>query len=295
MTTINALNERIIKLQDKQIKDLEKAREIDKELHAAELKHTVDLYSGAVAHVAAERDAAIELAESYRQDVQHWQAQAEREHNAFVQAAADRDQAIRDKAALRKHAHALKDSRDTAVSELEKALTKQASLEQERDELKHKLEIADRHEVESDQACDECKEHTDELFAELQHKLGYATEFIDSIVEMVACDADLSDIADECMRWRRGEWSHSIEDLVGSIIDEDPGSFFGGETIEDMEAEDLRRSDPNAPYRWKVMVVEHSGDEAVFTGWFANYDLARESVDLMVARGCYEAWVEELL
>ena len=98
MTTINALNERIIELQGKQIKDLEKARELDKEIHAAELKHTVDLYSGAVKHVAAERDAAIELAEGYKQDVQHWQAQFDREHNAFVQAAADRDQAIRDKA-----------------------------------------------------------------------------------------------------------------------------------------------------------------------------------------------------
>ena len=258
MTTINALNERIIELQGKQIKDLEKARELDKEIHAAELKHTVDLYSGAVKHVAAERDAAIELAEGYKQDVQHWQAQFDREHNAFVQAAADRDQAIRDKADLRRrneHLHTAESQRDIAVKELEKSLTKQASLEQDVEQM---------------------------------------AAFIDNICEMVACDADLSDIADECMRWRQGEWA-SIEDFVGSIIDEDPDSFFGGETIEDMEAEDQRRSDPNTPYRWKVMVVEHSGDEAVFTGWFANYDLARESVDLIVARGCYEAWVEELL
>lgn len=264
MTTINALNERIIELQGKQIKDLEKARELDKKLHAAELKHTMDLYSGAVKHVAAERDAAIELAEGYRQDVQHWQAQFDREHNAFGQAAADRDQAIRDKADLRRrnrHLRTAESQRDVAVKELEKSLTKQASLEQDVKQM---------------------------------------TAFIDNICEMVACDADLSDIADECMQWRRGEWTlidepQSIEDMVGSIINEDPDSFFGGETIEDMEAEDLRRSDPNAPYRWKVMVVEHSGDEAVFTGWFANYNLARESVDLMVARGCYEAWVEELL
>ena len=40
-------------------------------------------------------------------------------------------------------------------------------LESERDELKRKLEVADRHEFESDQMCDECKGYIDEQLAEL--------------------------------------------------------------------------------------------------------------------------------
>lgn len=145
-------------------------------------------------------------------DILHWSSLQEREHHAFELAAADRDQAIIDRANMRRRLH--------------QARSEQAKLE----------------------------------------------EFVDTICDMVADEADMEDIADLCIKWRRDKWS-----------------------IEDLEAEDQRRSDPKAPYKWKVMVVEHSGDEAVFTGWFANYDLARESVDLMIARGCHEAWVEELV
>lgn len=42
-----------------------------------------------------------------------------------------------------------------------------ADLQVERDELQRKLDIAGRHEAESDQACDECKEHFDELLSDL--------------------------------------------------------------------------------------------------------------------------------
>lgn len=231
MTTIN---ERIIKLQDKQIKDLERARELDRQLYTAELRQL------------------CELAESYRQDVQHWQNQVDREHNAFVQAAADRDQAIKDKADLRRRNKHLREVNEGLLHDRLDAITEQKRM----------------------------------------------AAFIDNIAEMIACDCELSDIADEFIAWRKGEWAptDSIEDMVGSIIDEDPGSFFGGveDKVESLQAEDQRRSDPNDVYRWKVLVVEHQGDEAIFTGIYANYDLARESVDLMVARGCYEAWVEEL-
>ena len=275
----NTLTERLIDLQDAQIKSLEKARELDKALHAEELKKLETLYAGAVKHVAAERDVAIAVAEDYKEDVQHWQAQFDREHNAFMQAADDRDQAIRDKSDLRRRLHA-------AHAEL-------AAAEERYDKLS--------------------KEGT-QLFTD--H--AKALEFIDNICEMAACDCDLADIADECMMWRRGEWhpvADRIEDLVSGIVNDDPDSFFGGsdteyaddavykgtpwvttdvKTVEDLEAEDRRRSDPMEPYRWKGMVVDKEGDEAVFTGWFANYDLARESVDLMVERGCHEAWVEEL-
>ena len=294
MTTID---ERIIQKQDEYIKALEEARVKDKELHKAELKATTKLYKGAVAHVAAERDFAVALAESYKEDVQHWQSLHDREHAAFEQAAADRDQAIKDKSVLRRRLHSVRDQYAHAaealelkqqeynivVKELEKSLTKQASLEED-------------------------VRNWSTAYDELQSKLGdhmeLAVAFIDHICEMVACDAELSDIADECMLWRKGKWAStgSIEDLVGGIIDEDPGSFFGGDSgapvedlVEDLQAEDQRRGDPYDAYKWKVLVVEHQGDEAVFTGFFADYDLARESVDLMVARGCYEAWVEELL
>lgn len=290
MTTIKELDQRIIQIQDEQIKALESARQKEKEFHAEEVTNITKLYTKAVKYVAEQRDVAIELAEDYRQDVQHWQAQFDREHAAFEQAAADRDQAIRDKSDLRRRLHSVRDEYahaaealelkqteyDVVVDQLEKSLTKQASLEED-------------------------VRNWSTAYDELQSKLGdhmeLAVAFIDNICEMVACDCALSDIADECMQWRRGEWkpADSIEDFVGDIVDNDPDSFFGGETIEDMEAEDQRRSDPNAPYHWKVMVVDHEGDEAVFTGWFADYDLARESVDLMVSRGCYEAWVEELM
>ncbi len=334
MTTINALNERIIYLQDKQIKDLEKARELDKKLHAAELKHTEDLYAKAVAHVAAERDAAIELAEDYKQDVQHWQNQADREHRAFEQAAEERDQVIRDNAGLRRHNEHLTKERVEAVNERDSY----------KDAFEAQVHTAEIAESQKAQAIKELEKALTKQ-ASLEQDTKLMSAFIDNLCEMVACDAELSDIADECMLWRRGEWvpTDSIEGMIGSIIDKDPGSFFGGsntvyvddavyrgtpwvtavtaeesdgapaeeelsvdemledlsqyleDDIEDLQAEDRRRSDPSDVYRWKVLVVEHQGDEAVFTGFYANYDLARESVDLMVARGCYEAWVEELL
>ena len=90
-----------------------------------------------------------------------------------------------------------------------------------------------------------------------------ALEFIDNICEMVACDATFDDIADECIRWRKGEWTPTEDE-------------------------------PNEePHRWAVYVVEEKGNERIFTGFYTDYNLARESVDLMVARGCYEAWVED--
>ena len=177
---------------------------------------------------------------SLQEDVQHWQALQEREHHAFELAAADRDQALIDKANMRRRLRAVRDEYAHAAEALE---LKQA----EYDAVITQLELALR----------------------TQAKLE---EFVDTFCDMVADEADMEDIADLCIKWRRDKWS-----------------------IEDLEAEDQRRSDPRAPYKWKVMVVEHSGDEAVFTGWFANYDLARESVDLMIARGCHEAWVEELV
>lgn len=105
--------------------------------------------------------------------------------------------------------------------------------------------------------------------ARLEQDLNTAHAFITNLCDMVALKADMKDIADECNRWSHGVW--------------------------ELEAEGQRRSDPQGAYKWKVMVVEHDGDDAVFTGWFDNYDLARETVDLMIARGCSEAWVEELI
>ena len=49
-------------------------------------------------------------------------------------------------------------------------------------ELRRKLEIADRHEFESDQACDECKEHTDELLAKLIAERGEWKEKYESLL-----------------------------------------------------------------------------------------------------------------
>ena len=244
MTTINELNERIIELQDKQIAALEDARQKEKKLHAEEMKRTNELYGSAVAHVAAERDEAIALADELKKDAQHWQAQFDREHNAFVQVANDRDQALRDKGNLRRrnaelrndnadlkssnnalHANlnAAKANEKTAVDNLAQALC-------ECDELRSRLENL--------QKCNEVQQ-----------------EFIESICNLCAEEASLEEITELCISYRRGQ-------------------TYG---------------------KWMVYVVEHQGNEKVFTGWFKEYDLARESVDLMVARGCYEAWIEELI
>ncbi len=58
--------------------------------------------------------------------------------------------------------------------------------------------------------------------------------------------------------------------------------------------EDPEYGHAKTKYRYKVLVVDNPGDDPVFTGWYKSYNLARESADLMVDRGCYEAWVEEL-
>lgn len=221
MTIIDELNERIIEVQDKQIAALESARQKEKELHAAEMKRATELYEGAVRHVAAERDEALTLAEELKKDVQHWQTLHEREHHAFEQAAADRDQALKDKAELRRRLHATRVELTETENRVEKL---------------------------SDEGAQLFLDHTKAL------------EFIDSIAEMIACDCELSDIAEEFMAWRKGEWSSVPED---------------------------------DPYRYCVYVVEEKGGERIFTGFFADYDEARESVDLMTARGCYEAWVED--
>ena len=55
----------------------------------------------------------------------------------------------------------------------------------------------------------------------------------------------------------------------------------------------LHENPANTNYRYKVLVVDNPGEDPVFTGWYKDYDLARESADLAVDRGCYEAWVEE--
>ena len=239
MTTVSELNERIIELQDKQIAALESARQKEKELHAAEMKRTSELYEGAVQHVAAERDEAIALADELKKDVQHWQSQFDREHAAFEQAAAERDQAIKDKADLRRRLHA-------AHSELAAA-----------EEQYYKIGIES---------------------AQLYADHTKALEFIDNIAEMIACDCTLSDITDEFIAWRRGEWTPT--EYADDAVYKGTPWVTTDEAIED-------------PYRYCVYVVEEQGGERVFTGFFADYDLARESVDLMVARGCYEAWVED--
>lgn len=238
---LNELNDRIIEIQDQQIKALEKCRELDAIVHEGEMSRATkrikdlegdvlhwsseyekqkELYEGAVQHVAAERDEAIALADELKKDVQHWQAQFDREHAAFEQAAEERDKAIKDKAELRRRLHA-------AHSEL----------------------------AATEEHCDKLGAEGAQLFTD--H--AKALEFIDSIAEMIACDCELSDIADEFIAWRKGEWT----------------------------------PEPSDPYRYCVYVVEEQGGERVFTGFFADYDLARESVDLMIARGCYEAWVED--
>ena len=62
----------------------------------------------------------------------------------------------------------------------------------------------------------------------------------------------------------------------------------------DVVLDDNEPEDSLADCKWKVMVVDNQGDDPIFTGWFKDYDMARESVDLMINRGCYEAWVEEV-
>lgn len=209
--------------------------------------------------------------------VEHWQDLWQREHDAFTQVAEERDQARHKASDERRRGNNLKHQLKEMTQQRDNWQRRAKVLEERCEDLQAGLS-PETHEARGD-------------------TIEYMTAFIDNICEMVACDCDVSDLAEECILWRRGEWtptdeSQSIEDLVGGIIDSDPDSFFGGETIEDMKAEDQRPSDP---YKYKVLVVEEKGDEAIFTGFYANYDLARESVDLMVARGCYEAWVEELL
>lgn len=267
MTTpmTNALNsiDKYIDLLETKIRVLSDLADI----HRKTIKRQADTISSLKQQLKYSR------AKDYEKDIQHWQAQAEREHNAFVQAAEERDQAIRDKMDLRKRltsysrknkkltetneslqatfeaqltaANIAKGQKDQAIKNLEKALTKQASLE---------------------------------------HDVELMGAFIDNICEMVACDAELSDIAYECIAWRRGEWAPTNSD-----------SENAPKVGDEVKEEDQCHGDPYDAYKWKVLVVEHKGDDAVFTGFYSNYGLACKSVDLMVARGCYEAWVEELL
>lgn len=243
MTNLNELNDRIIEIQDQQIQALEKCRKLDAIVHEGEMSRAAkrikdleadvlhwsseyekqkELYEGAVKHVADERDEAIALANELKKDVQHWQNQFDREHNAFVQAANDRDQALRDKGDLRRRNRSLRECNEKqqeqleiATSELEQALTSLAARDAD---------------------------------------VEYLTSVIENICSLSADEADIEDVMEICIAYRR-------------------------------------HSDPYGKYM--VYVVEHQGDDKVFTGWFHNYDLARESVDLMTARGCYEAWVEE--
>lgn len=229
MTNLNELNDRIIEIQDQQIQALEKCRKLDAIVHEGEMsraaKRIKDLEAD-VLHWSSEYEKQKELYEGALKDVQHWQNQFDREHNAFVQAANDRDQALRDKGDLRRRNRSLRECNakqqeqlETATSELEKALTSLAAREAD---------------------------------------VEYLTSVIEDICSLSADEADIEDVMEICIAYRQRQHHHS--DRIGS---------------------------------WMVYVVEHQGDEKVFTGWFNDYDLARESVDLMVARGCYEAWVEE--
>ena len=288
LEAINEANEAIIAKQDvliaKQrelIDALESARAEEKLLHKAELASTTDLYSSALKYVAKERDthkdkltvAMSELEKSLttqanlehqvselEDEVQHWSNLHDREHEAFVQSANDRDQAIRDKSDLRRR------------------------------------------------------------IDDLVGRYAQAQCFIDNICEMVACDADLSDIAEECTLWRCGDWK---PEPVST--DDSDDSFFGGgeplsvdQMLEDLsaylpdEAEDESDAEPTIyaddPFigpddpvlqrrraiMWKVMTVMHKGDEPTLSLRCGNYNDARESVNLMIERGCYEAWIEEI-
>ena len=263
---LNELNDRIIEIQDQQIRALEKCRELDAIVHESEMSRATKrikdlegdvlhwsskyeeqkkLYEGAVQHVANERDEALALADELKKDVQHWQTQFDREHAAFVQAAEERDKVIRDKAKLQRRYV-------ERGEEIERCDMQMEALRKQNKDWRNRVEkLRDKN--------DKLSKDGAQLF--IDHVK--ALEFIDSICEMVACDADFNDIADECIRWRKGEWAPTEDE-------------------------------PNEePHRWAVYVVEEKGGDRVFTGFFADYNLARESVDLMVARGCYEAWVED--
>ena len=96
----------------------------------------------------------------------------------------------------------------------------------ERDELQRKLEIADRHEFESDQACDECKEHTDELLAELTAErdealeirdkaLGDAATFKSERDELTDKIGEITDEARELMK--KQPYTFAVHDVPGSL------------------------------------------------------------------------------
>ena len=183
----NALHE-VINHQAAEIialQDLHEKQETLIDKLKAEAEKTQDLYAGAVAWVAAERDVAVQLAEELKRDVQHWQDLQDREHAAFVQAAEERDQALRDKHDLQQRLKAAK----AAAAHADKAGDEMAVVVMERDKAVAEMEqmLLDR---------------------------TKADVFISNLCEMVACDCDLSDIADELTQWRRGEWVETARKLM---------------------------------------------------------------------------------
>lgn len=91
--------------------------------------------------------------------------------------------------------------------------------------------------------------------------IEYLTDTLEYVYEAMMCD-NASAATDILIKWRNGDPMPAREDWL--------------------------------PRKYMVYVVDAPGDPKVFTGSFADYDKARESVDLMVERGVYEAWVEEL-
>lgn len=199
-----------------------------------------ELYKGAIEHVANERDEALALVDELKKNVKHWRGRYGEEKQMHRQTKANRDEAQALVYDLEQSVKQWQDNFDK-----EHAAFVQAA--DERDMFIRKLDEQRKISTHWRNRAKKLEDH------------AKALEFIDSIAEMIACDCELSDIADEFVAWRKGEWT----------------------------------PEPSDPYRWAVYVVEEKGDERVFTGFFADYDKARESVDLMVARGCYEAWVED--
>ena len=229
-------------------------------------KRTIKTYKEVNESLQADQVQLLDRIEELDGTVEHWQDLWQREHDAFTQAAEERDQALRNTSDERRRGNSLKHQLEEMAQQRDNWQRRAKILEERCEDLQAGLD-PETHEARGDT---------------IQHMAA----FIDNICEMVACDCDLSDLADECILWRRGEWT---------LTDEEPEAenqccsewALTDEEVESLEAKDY--------FKYKVLVVEEKGDEAVFTGFYADYDLARESVDLMVARGCYEAWVEELM
>lgn len=224
------------------------------------------MYQEAVAHVAAQRDKALELADELVKDVHHWQDLCDQEHAAFVQAAEERDTYIRE------------------------CHSKSEKLRQ----VYHELHMEERV---SDVLRQQLKDDHDKM----QEAVDHAEDILDELCEMVAEDCSMDDIAAVLMQYRaavprdnyRAKYNSCIELLQDALnADDDQVMYDAVRAV--LAVEDECNCDPWADYKWKVMVVDNQGDDPVFTGWFKDYDMARESVDLMINRGCYEAWVEEL-